>query len=114
MSEQKADDYEREWPRLALAELSQADDWPAIWRSALVSLLELGAAQCHGCRRWFADTSALQFCTSNCRGQMYCAACRHQCVTCRQHFCIECEDSSWEWEKRHGLPKIQCSKCWGK
>lgn len=102
--------YEADNPQLTFKELCKADNWELIYRSAMTSLLELGANQCNACKLWFSGPGALQFCV-DCRGQMYCGECRHQCVRCQDFFCFDCKDSSMEWESQDIA--IRYHKCRG-
>lgn len=95
MMEDQVSKYELDNPRLAFSELCKADNWELIYRSAVSSLLKFGGQQCGGCRLWFSEPGTLQFCI-DCRGQMYCSECRHQCVRCQDFFCYDCEDCSME------------------
>lgn len=92
--------------------LAARENASAIYDSLTRIARELGGSECHHCKLWFLQDE-LQYCSTNCFGQMYCEDCRHQCQRCRQYFCVDCEFEEWIYEGRLAH-NIKCEKCWGK
>jgi len=102
----------RDTPYISFDEFAARENAAAIYESMANVALELGAAQCYHCKLWFHQ-DALEYCSTNCFGQMYCADCRHQCQRCKQYFCFECEFEEWVYEGRLAC-NIKCKQCWAK